>query len=99
VAGGNAGRHVDNTYVVVPELGAHASLELLPGVKVRAAYNFLYINSVMRPGEQVDLVVNARLVPLSQAFGSLTGPAAPTFPFRKTDFYAHGVQFGIELTY
>src|SRR5581483_8991934 len=87
VQGVNVGRFVDNSFVIVPEFGVQAGLELFPGLRVLAGYNFLYINNVMRPGDELNLNVNPRLVPISRAFGALSGPAEPTFPFHKTDFY------------
>ena len=45
------------------------------------------------------LMDNPRLVPTSGKFGAFSGPPEPTFLFHKSDFYAHSVQMGLELSY
>jgi len=55
----------------------------------------IYWSSVVRPGDQVDPVVN-----FSQLFGGpLVGPAQPLPQFNRTDFFAHGLSFGLEFRY
>jgi hypothetical protein len=54
---------------------------------------------VTRPGLQIDPVVNPRLVPVSSTFGATSGPPAPFVTERHDTFYAHGVQFGMEVRY
>ena len=52
-----------------------------------------------RPGAQVDPVVNPRLVPTSGNFGATSGPPHPYVTAEHDFFYAHGVQFGMEMRY
>ena len=49
----------------------------------------------MRPGEQIDRTVNTNQLP--PAVGG--GPARPMFQNNATDFWAQGVNFGVEFKY
>jgi hypothetical protein len=42
-------------------------------------------------------VVNSSQLPAHT--GSFVGPPRPAFGFRDTDFWAHGVNFGVEFKY
>jgi hypothetical protein len=43
--------------------------------------------------------VNTALVPTSSQFGTQGGPAQPTFLLQRTEFWAQGVNFGLEFRY
>jgi hypothetical protein len=99
VPGGNAGRFINNRFVVVPEVGVTLGWQATQWLRCTIGYDFLYINDVVRPGSQIDPLVNTKLVPISPNFGSTSGPNFP-MPTGKSDtFYAHGLQFAAELTY
>jgi hypothetical protein len=55
----------------------------------------LYLDDVVRPGTQIDRVVNATQI----GGGALVGPARPAFGFNSTDVWLYGANFGIEATY
>jgi hypothetical protein len=61
-------------------------------------YDFLYWNQVVRPGNQVDRNIN---LSQSAVFGSgtLSGPATPAPLFGRSDFWAQGITFGLELRF
>jgi hypothetical protein len=65
---------------------------------VFAGYDFMYMNSVVRPGNQVDRNIN-----LTQSsvlgYGAINGPAFPAQQFNRTDFWAQGATFGFEFRY
>jgi hypothetical protein len=84
---------------VVPEVGLDVGLRLAPWARARVGYSFLYWSGVVRPGDQVDRQVNPRLVPTDQDFGLPGGPARPASQLNRTDFWAHGLNFGAELTF
>jgi hypothetical protein len=97
--GGNAGRFSQNRFVVVPEIGGTLGWQVNRALRLQIGYDFLYINDVSRPGTQIDPVVNQRLVPSSPAFGSTSGPSSPTRTFQSESFFAHGVQFGVQVSH
>ncbi|HET7719587.1 MAG TPA: BBP7 family outer membrane beta-barrel protein, partial [Acidimicrobiales bacterium] len=64
-----------------------------------AGYTVLYWSSVVRPGDQVDLLVNASQIPSNLLPTGLVGPARPAVLFRDTDFWAQGVNLSLEVRY
>jgi hypothetical protein len=66
-------------------------------LRLTAGYNFLYWNTVARPGEQIDRQVNRTFQPFSPV--AATGPQRPAFAFSGSDFYAHGLTLGMEFRY
>jgi hypothetical protein len=61
----------------------------------------MYWNQVVRPGDQmshsVNLTQNAVLDP--NGTGKLVGPAQPAPLFNRTDFWATGLNFGVEFRF
>jgi hypothetical protein len=57
---------------------------------VYLAYNFLFINHILRPGEQISNVVT---------FPVGAPPAILPPRFRETYFFAHGLNVGLEVRY
>lgn len=87
----NIGKHSDDAFAVVNEINVQAGWQCHDCLQVFVGYTFLYVSSVVRPGDVVDLVVNQ-----AQATG---GPPRPAFAPRATDFWAHGLNAGLELRY
>lgn len=99
VTSDNAGRTNNDQLTVVPELGVKAGFQVNHWLSVAAGYNFLYVSSVLRPGDQIDAVVNPTRVPLSPTFGVPFGPARPAPVGNQSDFFAHGVSASVQVTY
>jgi len=95
----NIGNHERDELAFVPELGVNVGVQLTRRLKARVGYSFLWVNSVARAGEQIDPVVNVTQFPILSGNGPLVGPARPGLKFAETDFWAHGLNFGFELTY
>jgi len=99
VTGGNAGRDVTTRFAVMTDLRAEVGVFLTGTCRLAVGYDFLYLGSVARPGDQIDTVVNTRLVPTTRRFGSLSGVASPLPTADRTDFYAQGLTVGLEFRY
>lgn len=95
----NSGRSERDQFAVVPQLDANIGYQLTPWLRVSVGYSFLYWSAVGRPSEQIDRGVNLSQVPTSQTFGTTGGAARPAFSFHETDFFAHGLNVGLELRY
>jgi hypothetical protein len=91
----NMGRYTKNDFAVVPELNLNLGYQFTPNLRVFAGYSFLYWSNVTRPGDIIDLTVNTTQLPP----GQLVGPARPTFTWNDSDFWAQGINFGVELRY
>jgi hypothetical protein len=96
----NSGSVTNNELTVVPELGLRLNFDVCNHIRLNVGYNLLYMSSVARPGSQIDRRINPELVPHDVAYNpNTTGPFFPRGFFTDTDFFAHGVSFGLEVSY
>jgi hypothetical protein len=95
----NSGRFGRDIFTVVPEAGFTVGYALTKHIHATAGYSFLYATDVLRPGDQIDHSLNITQIPPPIGPGMLTGPAHPAFPFHETDFWAQGVNVGLEFQY
>jgi hypothetical protein len=93
----NIGRYSSNRFVVVPEVGLKVGVQLTEHARAFVGYNFLYVSNVIRSGDQIDPRVNTNQIAPSQGLGN--GPALPAFTGNRTDFWAQGINLGIELRF
>lgn len=94
----NIGRIERNRFAVMPEGGLRLNFDVTDHLRLYVGYNFLYLSDVVRPGEQVDTKVNTGFAPFatSSQVAVQQGPRNPAVLFRTSDFWAQGVNFGLE---
>lgn len=99
--GANIGRHTQNRFAVLPEVGLNLGYHVTDRMRVFAGYNFLYLSSVLRPANVIDPVVDAARVPNFLPTGTppLPGTPRPAPRLDATDFFAQGVSFGVQWTW
>lgn len=94
----NIGHYAANQFGIIPDVELKLHYFITPRLSVFAGYDFMYWNSVVRPGSQIDRNIN-----LTQSAvlggGALNGPAFPAQQFNRTDFWAQGATFGFEFRY
>ncbi len=93
----NIGSYSRDQFSVVPEVGLNIGRQLTDNVRVYVGYTLIYWSSVVRPGDQIDPVINPTQLPTPTGPGTLVGPARPAFAFHDTDFWAQGINFGLEF--
>jgi hypothetical protein len=97
----NIGRTTNADFGVIPSVDLNVGYRITNNLGVFMGFTFLYWNSVVRPGDQIDrninLTQNALLDP--NGVGKLVGPAAPTPLFNRTDFWALGLNFGLNFKF
>ena len=71
----------------------------MPCLRLTAGYSFLYWNSVVRPGAQLDRNVNPAGIPSDQFFGSPGGPVSPLFHFNGESYWVHTLTVGLDFRY
>jgi hypothetical protein len=98
----NIGTESRDRFAVVPEVGVSLGYSVTDRLRVSVGYNFLYWSSVVRPGDQINRNLDVLQIP---NFGIPAGAAVPTNPtqpvrqFNTTDFWAHGLTFGVEIRF
>jgi hypothetical protein len=97
----NMGAMSQSQFAVVPELNLNFGVRLNPWASIVVGYSFLYVSSVARPGDQIDRVINPSQAPAitGNFAGNLSGPARPALNIRDTDFWAQGLNFGLQFRY
>lgn len=99
----NIGTHNQTVLSVVPEINVKGTYDVNKHITVSVGYSILYWNSVVNGGDHVDRKINADKVPvggIGLPFGGFQNfPATPTFKFKETDFWAHGVNVGFTLKF
>ena len=94
----NSGRFFRNEFSLLPEAGVQVGYQFTDHLEGHVGYSFLYMTNVVRPGSQIDRVVNPVLVPTDPIFGTAAG-TRPIFQFRTTDYWAQGANFGLSIRY
>ena len=81
----------------MPDLQAKLGYDLTPSIKITAGYEWIYLSSVVRPGDNIN-----RNLPKGQTFqqgGDLVSTTSPAPLFNSTDFYAHGLTVGLSARF
>jgi hypothetical protein len=89
----NIGSHTRSMVSMVEEVGVNLGYQFTNHIRGFVGYNFLWWSSVVRPGEQIDPVVNPNLLPPATA----GGPARPAFSFHGSDFWVQGITAGLDI--
>jgi hypothetical protein len=95
----NIGHFHRNEFGVVPELGLNIGYQVTERLRAFIGYNFLYWNNVVRPGDQIDRVVDVTKIPNFPVTGVPAPGNRPAVLFRETEFWAQGISLGLEFRY
>lgn len=91
----NIGHYSHDYFVIVPRFGVELGYQLGPRTRAFLGYNYLHWATVARAGDQIDLSVNPTQIPP----GALVGEPRPRFEFRNSDFWAQGMNLGLEVRF
>jgi hypothetical protein len=95
---GNIGHYTKSEFGFVPQLGLTVGYRVCEWLEVFGGYDCLYWQHVLRPGTEIDPVLNVNRIP---NFGG--GPAAtasrPIVPFSQQSFWAQGVSAGVKVSW
>jgi hypothetical protein len=83
----NLGTHHGSDFIFVPELGVSLGYQIAQNVTVSVGYNLLWLSNVVRPGDQIDRVVTFQT------------NDRPGVLFKTTDFWAQGINVGLQFKY
>jgi len=105
VAGGilaqptNSGHFVRDAFSVVPEARLNVGYQITPWMQARVGYTFVYWSSVIRPGPQIDRLVNPAQIPFDPTYGTPGGLARPETLLHPGDFWAQGLNVGLHFNF
>jgi hypothetical protein len=90
----NIGQYERTRVAFSPQLDLTARYHVANGLMVSLGYSFVYWNNVMLAGNQIDRSINQSQLP-----GPVVGELRPLFDFQRTDFWAMGLNFGVEYAF
>lgn len=93
--GPNLGHFSRDRFSVVPEVMLNVGYWITPNVKAYVGYNFLLWTNVIRPGDQIDRVVDVTLVPNPPPGVPFSGQLRPQPTFHQSNLWVNGIQFGL----
>ena len=91
----NMGYHDSQQFSVMPEVGCTVGYDLSPHLKATLGYSLLYWSNVARPGDQIDTNLDSRQFPPAAA-GTFV---KPEFALHTSDFWAQGVNLGLDYRF
>ncbi len=95
----NIGSHAQNQFGFVPEVGLKLNYQLTENISLFVGYDFLYWSSVVRPGDQIDQVLDLNQVPNSGRPFPPASQVRPVVPFQVSSYWAQGVNVGVLFQY
>jgi Putative beta barrel porin-7 (BBP7) len=85
---------------VIPEVGVTLGYQIIGGLRAFVGYDFLYVSSVVRPGDPFDRNINVPAIIQSRMAGNPVNlQLPPTLTLAGTDFWAQGLHLGLEYRY
>jgi hypothetical protein len=96
----NIGRTQRTEFSIVNETNLTLRVEVTSRIGVTAGYSLFYWSEVQRPGDNVTRVVNPAFNPAFAPVAGVPPLSGPPAPFRlnnTTDFWAHGMNFGVQI--
>jgi hypothetical protein len=90
LGGGNfaniqSGRYSVNRFAFAPELQTSIGYQLGSHIRMSAGYNFIYLSSVLRPGNQID--------------NTYDGIVHPIVPMASSSFWAQGLNLSLKFSF
>jgi hypothetical protein len=97
----NSGSRSRDVVAVVPELGLNVGFRLTDWASIVVGYTFLYASNVARPGNQIDRTINPTQSPSISLNNPapLAGTARPASRLEGSDFWAHGLNVGLGISF
>ena len=91
----NIGAYNQDWFTMVPELGLTLAYDLTSWCRFTVGYSLVYWSKVARPGDQIDLHLHPKQFPVPLDAAS----ELPEFPFATTDYWAQGLNLGLDVRF
>lgn len=90
----NIGNYERDEFSVIPELNLRVGYQLTDQLRATFGYTFLYWSNVVRPGDQIERIIDQDQIPNANAPNG--EGIFPRFAFDNTDYWAQGLSFGMD---
>ena len=97
----NIGSESRSVFAVVPEVQLSIGYRITPSATIFAGYNFLYANTVVRPGDQINRNINPTqsVSYTEEPPANLEGTAQPSASFNRSSFWTQGISLGLSVQF
>jgi Putative beta barrel porin-7 (BBP7) len=95
----NSGHFTHDAFAVAPFVGLNVGRQITRNLGAFVGYNFLYWSNVVRPTDQIDRAIDVTRIPNFPLAATPLSTPHPTAPFNTTDFWAHGLSFGLQVVW
>jgi hypothetical protein len=96
----NAGRSTRHQFDIVPEVNFKAGYQITTWARAFIGYDFLFLSNVLRPGNQIDRMINFSQTVQNAVAGNPSAPGvSPAVNLLGSEFWAQGINLGLELRY
>ncbi len=97
----NIGQRFRNEFCVVPEVQLQLGYNVSGRIRAFVGYDFLYMTDAVRPGSQIDRMLNltSNSVISGVTPATLVGAPRPEPLFNGTSFWAQGLNIGIDFNF
>lgn len=90
----NMGTYRRDRFAVIPEVALNVRYQLTRSWRVNVGYTFMYLQRIVRPGNNVDLQIDTDQIPPPISTG-----AYPQMKFNESDAWLQGVNVGLECRF
>ena len=90
----NSGNFERDRFAAIPEAGLTLRYQLNKCAKVSVGYTFMYLQRIVRPGNNIDRRIDTDQLPPPIDVGGL-----PEFKFKESDAWLQGVSVGLEARF
>jgi hypothetical protein len=79
------GHYAQDRFAVAPELRLNVGYQFTPFIRGTIGYDFTYLSSVLRPGNQID--------------NTYDGITHPLVPMKTSSFWSQGLNLGMQFSF
>lgn len=95
----NIGTYTNDEFCIIPDLNATVGINLTKSLSMYVGYNVIYISKSIRPGNQLNPVIDASTVPFSQTYGAAGSIPGVMKPMIQQEYWLQGASFGFAFKY
>lgn len=95
----NIGHHKSNCFAVIPEANITFGYEVTDVLRLQVGYTFLYVNNVLWAGKQISRNISPSQAISYTSTPVLVGEASPKGSLKSGNFWAQGINVGLEFDF
>ncbi|MBA4190840.1 MAG: hypothetical protein C0467_22870 [Planctomycetaceae bacterium] len=95
----NIGTYTNDEFSIIPDLNLTVGINLTRSLSMYVGYNVIYMNRVLRPGNQLNPIIDGTTIPFSPTYSAAGSIPAPLKGLIQDDYLLQGASFGFGFKY